>query len=189
MLRLSDKNIEAIRLDAEQCKAPGMGDILLLCGELQERRKNGENVATELLGERLLERFQEGTKLSERLNRHLSAHLAGHKEPEAWELREEVTNTTLVEGLISRIQSGEAVTDHLVLGLFNALRSRGYFQTMIPVTKDALYSVLQYMGHVNDHRLQEMIATRGLATRNLVNPIDQLASDFSASAAPKGEGQ
>lgn len=38
MLRLSDKNIEAILEDSRQCRAPGMGDVQLLCAEIQERR-------------------------------------------------------------------------------------------------------------------------------------------------------
>lgn len=42
-MRLSDKNIELILADSRECRAPGMGDVQLLCAEIQERRKNGED--------------------------------------------------------------------------------------------------------------------------------------------------
>jgi len=64
-MRLSDKNIEAILSDSRECRAPGMGDVQLLCHEVQERRKGNENTPTVVVADLLIERLSENGPITD----------------------------------------------------------------------------------------------------------------------------
>lgn len=126
MPRLNDKHIAAIRAAAEDNEQSyGYGDVILLCDELQERRKNGENVPTALLGDRLLERFQEGSNVSNRTAAALIEYLQGKPHKREWEIPEEVTNLTLLEELTKRINENEGLPEEQVQALLQALQASG----------------------------------------------------------------
>jgi len=184
MPRLSDKHIAAIRAAAEDNdQTYGFGDVILLCDELQERRKNSENAPTALLGDRLLERLCEGSKVSERTRESLIEMLKNGRIKDVWEVNDEVTNTTLMAELIKRVGDNEAVSDALVLALFHALQRQGYFQTICPVDREALKKLLYVLSSPDQpHLLREMQVTRGLPTAEGEprNPIDQLIVDMQA---------
>lgn len=185
MPRLSDKHIDAIRKAAEDNdQTYGFGDVILLCDELQERRKNGENVPTALLGDRLLERLTEGSSVTQRTGESLIELLKTGRVKEVWEVNDEVTNTTLMEELIKRVNDKEAISDALVLALFHALQKKGYFQTICWVNREALGKVLDALegpGHI----LREMQVTRCLpqSEGETPHPITQLRADMGAQNA------
>ena len=182
-MRLSDKNIELILEDSRECRAPGMGDVQLLCAEIQERRKNGENVPTALLGDRLLERFQEGSNISDSTAAALIAYLQGKPHKRKWEVPEEVTNATLMDELIKRIGDKEGFLDRHIISFINQLKACGYFQTWLPVDMQALKQLLYALSAPDQpHLLREMQVTRGLPVveGEPRNPIDQLIVDMQA---------
>lgn len=181
MPRLSDKHIAAIRAAAEDNdQTYGFGDVILLCDELQERRKNGENVPTVLLGDRLLERLMEGSKVNPGTSESLIEMLKNGRIKDVWEVNDEVTNTTLTDELIKRIRDNEAFGDAQVLGVFNAWKKQGYFQTVTLVNSVALRALLYALSCPEQpHLIREIQATRGLPTAGTEprNPIDQLIVD------------
>ena len=139
MPRLSDKHIAAIRAAAEDNdQSYGFGDVILLCDELQVRRRDGSDTDS-------------ASELCKRLEK--------------------------------RINDSERVDDADVLTLFYALQKRGYFQTLVPVPKDALHRVLSHLSRLGDHRINELVATRGMprAEGTPPNPIDELSRALSAA--------
>lgn len=96
-------------------------------------------------------------------------------------LPDELTNTTVMEGLIKRVQAGEHMLDRHVLGLFNAWRKQGFFQTITFVDSQALESVLNAVDCIphHPHIINELAATRNLprVEGDRLNPIDQLVKD------------
>ena len=189
MPRLTDKHIAAIRAAAEDNdQTYGFGDVILLCDELQTRRKNGENVPTALLGDRLLERFQEGSNVSDSTAAALIPYLQGKPHKRAWDVPEEVTNATLIDELIKRINENEGLSDNRVLALFHALQRQGYFQTITFVNRKALETVVHALVCTeHPHIVRELMVTRNLpvAEGEPLNPINQLIQDArNAPAKP-----
>lgn len=181
MPRLSDKHIAAIRAAAEDNEQTyGFGDVILVCDELQERRKNGENVPTPVLGDRLLERFQEGSNVSDSTAAALIPYLQGKPHKRTWEVPDEVTNATLMDELIKRVNDNEAISDALVLALFHAMQRQGYFQTITFVNRKALETVVHALACTeHPHIVRELQVTRNLpvAEGEPLNPINQLIQD------------
>jgi hypothetical protein len=185
MARLTDKNVETLMVAAKECDPQGIGygDVMLLCEEVQTRRKNGENVPTVLLGDRLLERLQEGSEVNETTRAQLLEHLKSMVPKQAWEVPEAVTNATLCQELVKRIKDGEGILDSEVLALFHALQGSGYFQTtcVAVVDRESLKKLLHAVSSpAHPHLFLEMQATRGMPTGEgePLNPIDQLIVDL-----------
>lgn len=95
-----------------------------------------------------------------------------------WEVNEEVTNVTLMDAFINRIEKQEAFRDGDVLAMFHALQRQGYFQTICWVERDALKQVLNALNGA-PHLIRELQATRGLprVDGEKLNAIDQLIQD------------
>jgi len=183
MPRLSDKNIAAIRAAAEDCEMKfGFGDVILLCDELQERRATGPGAPTVVLAEYLLGRLGQGYDINQSQKEELLKYLGPTSQAPALEL---VSASELLKAVLKCVEEKEPLRDADVLALFHALQRGGYFQTLIPVNKDALYKVLCALSNMNQgHLIREMQATRGVPDKQgATNPLDILSRDFSQGAA------
>ncbi|QBJ04511.1 hypothetical protein HOV23_gp062 [Pseudomonas phage Lana] len=174
---LSDKNIQALVLQAADCQPIGAGDVIMLCTELQSRREADKNGVSGVLADRLIQRLSNGDELVPEQVDALRKYLPVEGR------EQQLPNVVLMDQLIERIEKKEEMLDRQVLALFNGLKKHGYFQTICVVDKHALHNVLSALGNVGQsHLIREMIATRGLPTAQggVQNPIDQLAADFKA---------
>lgn len=97
-----------------------------------------------------------------------------------WVVNEAVTNETLMDAVLDRINKKEAFRDADVLGVFNAFQRQGYFSTITFVDSKALRALLYALSCPEQpHLIRELQATRGLPTveGEPRNPIDQLIVD------------
>lgn len=186
MVRLSDKHIAAIRAAAEDNEQSfGFGDVLLLCDELQTRRANCEGADLDTHVERVREHLQDGKYMTctQRNNLLRYPYIEDGTEPLQDRLPDvlpdEITNPSVIEGLIKRIEKGEGILDKYILGLFHAFQKQGYFQTITFVDRDALKQVLNALNG-GGHLIRELQATRNLprAEGEKANAIDQLIQDI-----------
>lgn len=103
-----------------------------------------------------------------------------------YSLPDDITNATVMEGLIKRVEAGEGMLDRHVLGLFHAWKRQGFFSTVTLVNSEALRDTLHAVEYMNQcpHILREMVATRDmpLAQGEKLNPIDQLVKDANEGA-------
>jgi hypothetical protein len=158
-MRLSDKNIAALVVAANECDPTGIGygDVLLLCDEVQTRRAD-ELADVERTG--ISPPFHEAKAVAE------------------------PPTVVLMDMLLERIQNNEAFLDRQVLAFFNGLKRGGYFKTVALVNVDALQQVVRALNGP-EYLIRELIATRNLPTtqNGPLNAIDQLCADYEASNA------
>jgi len=84
----------------------------------------------------------------------------------------------LLKELVKCVQEKEPLMDADVLALFHALRGQGYFQTLVPVNREALANLIRALSTPEQpHLILEMQHTRGLPGGS-GNPIDQLIMDL-----------
>lgn len=183
-MRLSDKNIAAIRAAAEDNDMKfGFGDVLLLCDEVQTRRANCENATLDTHVERLMEHMLDGKYLTctqlNAINRYPYIEDGAELEVEkVYEVPDTITNTRVIDALINRLEKGEGFLDGDVLALFHAFQRQNYFQTISCVDREALKQVLNALNGA-PHLIRELQATRNLPRMEgeKPNPIDQLIQD------------